>query len=232
MRKNLPGTHAVPRLLFSLTGLASSFLIILFFFNLPDGPRAQSVLEFEQSPTLINFPRKGKEFSRTEELDIWARNRNLLLIPDCSTGGIRNHVAESIPPHGVQFELEAPGEGRAFLYLDLVSFRPLQAYKPFKESFLCNPDRDREFYPDATRLSPRVRWLEVIVNGRVVKTIHKGAGVFIHSPIMITIDREWSQDRKLNVFLRPSPGEGYFAIWDAFVSQYQEDLSDEPDADF
>ena len=97
----------------------------------------------------------------------------------------------------MNFELRAPGTGRVYLVLDLVAFEPLEK---------------------ATDL--KVRWMEVFVNGHLLETVHQGGGVFVKSPLVLLIEREHAIDRRLRIQLRPSPGDGFFAIWDAYVSGY------------
>jgi hypothetical protein len=63
-----------------------------------------------------------------------------------------------------------------------------------------------------------VRWLSVEVNGRTVKTVYAGGDVYLRSPIVIPIEREVARGGTLNVRLTVSPGDGFFAIWDTFVS--------------
>jgi hypothetical protein len=42
--------------------------------------------------------------------------------------------------------------------------------------------------------------------------------VYLRSPIVIPIEREVVRGGTLNVRLTVSPGDGFFAIWDTFVS--------------
>jgi len=182
----------------------------------------QPVRFIPRSPKFIqsvNFPRaaqkKRGDFITARELDIWARNKNLLLMPDCYAGGFRNFLAEIIPPQGLDFELSAPGKGRVFLYLDVATYRPLAQYDPTLDPG-CDTSRNMMHRSGPSSLS-KTHWLDVIVNGRVLTTLYQGGGNFIISPVRIIINREHAQDRRLKIRLVGSPGDAFFAIWDAFV---------------
>lgn len=139
------------------------------------------------------------DFITAQELEAWARSHNLALLPDTPLRNLQDYRAQVIPSQGLEFELDAPGNGRVFLYLDFVSYRPLE-----------NPNL------------PKARWLEVFVNDRLVATLYQGAGVYLEAPEILLIEREMAMDRRLRVRLRPAPGDGFFAIWDAFVSRHRE----------
>jgi hypothetical protein len=174
------------------------FLLLL----LAGGPQAQASPEDAGEIYEINFgadPASGR-FITALELEAWARNQNLLLVPDRPFRELRDGVAAAIPPEGLYFELDAPGPGRNYLYLDFATYRPL-----------VNPNL------------PRVRWIEVIINGETAATLYQGGGAYLKSPEVVIIEREHAMDGKVRVWLRPSPGDGMFAIWDAFVSRYRED---------
>ncbi len=133
------------------------------------------------------------------ELDIWARNHNLALIPDSPLRDLQDFEAEVIPEQGAEFKLVAPGAGRVFLYLDMVTFRTLSTE------------------------TMKVHWLDILVNGHPVRTIYSGGGADPVSPLIIPIDREFMDRRMLRIQLRPAPGDGFFAVWDAFVSPILEE---------
>ncbi len=137
-----------------------------------------------------------RDYLPDREIELWARNQNLILVPDDPGYNLQDFEAETIPPYGKTFELGAPGDGRVYLHLDLVAFRPLE-----------NGD------------IPRVRWLQVFVNDHLLATLYRGGGAFLESPQVILVEREHTMDRRLQVYLRPSPGDGYFAIWDAYVTK-------------
>ena len=151
----------------------------------------------------INFGRKrsGDGLVYSNELEAWARNRNLLLKPDLALRGLQDFEAALIPSSGLRFHLDAPVFSRVYLYLDLVTYRPLGKNKQAK--------------------SP-LSWLEVIVNGRSLKISYQAfqSGPFLSSPLVIPVELEYIPEGKLEVFLRPAPHETKFAIWDAFVSSH------------
>lgn len=149
----------------------------------------------------VNFGRRELvgRFMPARELELWARNHNLDLVPDSPLRDIQDFEAEVIPEQGADFKLVAPGTGRVFLYLDLVTFRPLSAE------------------------TMQVQWMDVLVNGQVVRTIYAGGGADLPSPVIIPIDREHMERRLLRIKLRPAPGDGFFALWDAFVSPILEE---------
>ena len=149
----------------------------------------------------INFglPEQGGALVTRHELELWARNRNMLVRPDSPRRNLQDELAEVIPETGLEFTLDMPGTGRAYLYLDLVGYEPLS-----------EPE------------TGRVHWLEVFANGKLVATLYQGGGAFLQPPIAVLIEREHAMDRKLRVLLRPSPGDGTVAIWDAYVSRYLE----------
>ena len=70
--------------------------------------------------------------------------------------------------------------------------------------------------------SPPVRWLEISINGWPIQTIYRGGRKPCQSPVVLTIDREVIPDRSLDIWLSPSPN-GFFSIWDAFVSPILEE---------
>jgi len=145
---------------------------------------------------------RSGDFITAVELEAWARNHNLALLPDTPLRNLQDYRAQVIPAGGLEFELDAPGDGRVFLYLDFVSYRPLE-----------NPNL------------PKARWLEVFVNDRRIATLYQGAGVYLETPEILLIEREMAMDRRLRVRLRPAPGDGFFAIWDAFVSRHREEAT-------
>ncbi len=144
----------------------------------------------------------GEGVITSVELEQWARNRNLRLLPDHPYRDLSDSVAMAIPEQGLDFELEAPRRGRVYLYLDFVSYQPLEG-----------------------AAISRVRWLDVLINGRHAATLYQGGGQFLRQPTVIIVDREMAMDGRLRVRLRPSPGDGIFALWDAFVSGSNEGLN-------
>jgi len=177
-------------------------------------------------PVDINFSQNSHygQFITGRELEIWGMSRNLALLPDCPARNLQDFEAELILPRGMVFHLLAPGEGRIFLYLDLVTFLPANRYDPYKKDEYCNSGADERSYSDrATRsLLPEVHWLEVRVNGHHMKTLYMGGGAFLASPVVIVIDREHAFRRTLEVELLPSPGDPVFGIWDVYVSRYRD----------
>lgn len=140
---------------------------------------------------------ENPNFMTAREIEIRGRNLNLLLLPDHPGRNLQDFRAEGIPASGMEFELRAPGQGRVYLYLDLVSFQPMENAVPRK-----------------------VRWMEIFVNGHLLRTVHEGGGAFVQGPLALLIEREHAIHRRLRVRLRPSPGDGFFAIWDAYVSRH------------
>lgn len=99
------------------------FLLLL----LVAGPQARANPNESGENYEINFgadPTTGR-FITALELEAWARNQNLLLVPDRPFRELRDGVAAAIPPEGLYFELDAPGPGRNYLYLDFATYRPL-----------------------------------------------------------------------------------------------------------
>lgn len=125
--------------------------------------------------------------------------------------------AEVIPVQGMDFVLSAPGKGRVYLYLDLVSFVPSSRYDLQTEDNYCYPDSEKSVYKDDPVILPGMRWLEILVNGKSLKTVYTGNGIFLNTPIVVIVDREYAFRRTLKVTLKPSPGETFFGIWDAFA---------------
>lgn len=182
-------------------------------------------------PSSIQFPVRpidaNSRFVTARELRVWARSRNLVLVDDCGLGGLRDGVAAVVPSTGLEFELIARGTGRRFLYLDIVSFVPLGAYRPHS-MITCDTGRDQISFPGRSDVQlERPLWLEVSVNGKVLKTLYQGGGTFIVPPVRITVERDVPKHGKLKVRLLPSPGEAFFAVWDVMVS----DSADEPATD-
>jgi len=150
------------------------------------------------SPSEINFGHDlGGPFITAKELEAWAESRNLDLVPDAPLKNIQDYEAVSVPVTGLEFTLSVPYRGRNYLYLDMVTFR------------------ERENPADI-----RLQWMDIFVNGRMMKTVYLGRGAYPENPLRITIDRENAPDGKTVVFLRPSPGDSSFALWDAFTSRY------------
>lgn len=202
--------------------LPVGLLLVLFLQGEREGLQSREKAAYDH-PVLIVFPRpdrlKHGEFLTAQELEVWARNRNLRLQLDCPNGALQNYIAEAIPSQGLEFTLAAPGRSRVFLYLDLVAFRPAQD-NTLRVEGECEAGSDLIRYPGKMKgLLSRVQWLEVIVNGKVLKTLYQGGGVFIRSPVEVIVNREDMMDRILRIRLLPSPGSGFFAIWDVFASR-------------
>lgn len=172
-----------------------------FFERLRTRPLAEWPVEID-----FGYQELAGSFVTARELEIWAGNRNLALIDDHGGRALQDFEAEVIAPNGLHFGLRAPGRGRAYLYLDLVAYRPLPNHE-----------------------LPRVGWLEVLVNGHRMKMIYLGGQAFYRNPVIVTLDREHMPDRRLEITLRPSPGQALFAVWDAYVSNYREEPADSGD---
>lgn len=155
-----------------------------------------------------------RHFITAREMELRARSLNLLLLPDDPARNLQDFRAETIPAYGKEFELRAPGRGRVYLHLDMVSFAALDA---------------EEGDAAATR-HQKVRWMEIFVNGHLLKTVHMGGGVYVKSPLVLLIEREHTMDRRLRVRLRPAPGDSFFAIWDAYVSRHAPAMRDDQNA--
>ncbi|MBI38905.1 MAG: hypothetical protein CMF59_04850 [Leptospiraceae bacterium] len=156
------------------------------------------------------------QFISGRELEIWASQRGLEITPDCPLRDLADSEAEVISSRGSSFELFAPGQGRVYLYLDFVSFRkqgtrnrPLEPH--------CYPSTEEIRLPESTDLP--VQFLEIYVNGNRISTQVFGAGSQPASPLVLPITREMMPDRRLEIELRPGPGNQLLAIWDAFLSE-------------
>ena len=185
-------------------------------------------------PASIQFPRRplgsGARMVTAGELNVWARGRNLVLVDDCGLGGLKDGLAEVIPSRGLDFVLSSQTSGRLFLYLDLVSFRPLQSFRAHLTP-LCRTGRDQVVVQDGGSVQlQKPFWLEVVVNGHVVKTLYQGGGTYIQSPVRVEIDRTIPRRGLLNVRLLPSPGDSFFAVWDVLVSDSPDLPANGPDA--
>ena len=176
-------------------------LVLLFSLNETRAQPAGGVL-----PVEIDFGADPahRHFITAREMELRARSLNLLLLPDDPARNLQDFRAETIPAYGKEFELRAPGRGRVYLHLDMVSFAALDA---------------EEGDAAATRRQ-KVRWMEIFVNDHLLKTVHMGGGVYVESPLGLLIEREHTMDRRLRVRLRPAPGDSFFAIWDAYVSRH------------
>lgn len=174
-----------------------------------------------EAPAEIDFGHDashGRFFSGIE-IDQWAVNRNLIALPDCAFRGLEDNEAEIISPDGMAFDLRSPGPGQVYLYLDMVVFRPRRAYNALLDDIHCKAGSDRvQMEPLQVQDIKQVRWLSVQVNGRTLKTVYVGGNTFLRSPLVIAVPREVNQDR-LRVRLSVSPGDGFFAVWDAFASR-------------
>ncbi|HBS06263.1 MAG TPA: hypothetical protein DEA96_14945 [Leptospiraceae bacterium] len=156
------------------------------------------------------------QFISGRELEIWASQRGLEIAPDCPLRDLADSEAEVISSRGSSFELFAPGQGRVYLYLDFVSFRkqgtrnrPLEPH--------CYPSSNEIRLPESTELP--VQFLEIFVNGQRISTQVFGAGAQPASPLVLPITRELMPDRRLEIELRPGPGNQLLAVWDAFLSE-------------
>lgn len=196
--------------------------IVTFFltgFALSPGAAAEGVHE-------INFGKSSKygRYITASELSQWGLNRKLSLVRDCSFRDLQDFEAEVIGASGMQFTLDAPGEGRIFIYLDLVTFLPQTHYEPSQDEQYCLSSEESRYYPEFKNAVSGVRYLEIIVNGHSLKTVYTGEGTFLLSPVKIEVDREFIFRRKLNVTLKPSPGETFFAVWDVYTSKHGEKM--------
>jgi len=173
------------------------------------------------APAEIDFGHNeehGRFFSSIE-IDQWAVSRNLVALPDCSLRDLNDGEAEIISPEGMDFDLKSPGPGRVFVYLDMVVFRPRSNYNPLLDDLHCQGGADRlEVDPRMVQDVKQVRWMSVEVNGRSLKTIYVGGTTFLRTPLIVEVPREYNSAR-LKVRLSVSPGEGFFAVWDVFVSR-------------
>ena len=163
----------------------------------------------------INFGRKYSSQGPVyfNELEAWARNRNLVLLPDLALRGLKDFEGTLIPSSGLRFHLDAPVFSRVYLYLDLATYKALGKIKLPRTA---------------------LNWLEIIVNGHSLKIVYQGyqSGPFIQSPLVVPVELEQiSKEGKLEILLRPDPHTSYggykarFAIWDAFVSSQHPSLN-------
>ncbi len=159
-------------------------------------------------------------FITYRELAVWANARNLGVVADCPIRDLQNHIAAVIPRTGFRFHLKVPEKKRMYLYLDLVSFRPLSNFQKGSEESYCLPSYSSS--PFTTREKtydlPQIHFLEVRFGGRKTARIHMGGGVFPVTPVVLPVDREHYSDGILKVELRPSGSGAFFAIWDVSLS--------------
>jgi hypothetical protein len=189
-------------------------------------PKPAELLE-EEFPTntdlLFSNENSPYGFMTYRELAIWGSSRNLGAVADCPQHELQNHIAALIPVTGLKYNLYVPYKKRMYLYLDLVSFRPLTDFKKGSESQYCTPSLSgQSLHTEKTFDLPQIQYLEVRFNGLPVKRIYMGGGVFPVTPVIIPVDRENVVKGVLRVELRPSGSGVFFAIWDSFISQWTE----------
>ncbi|MBL8022015.1 MAG: hypothetical protein JNM27_20235 [Leptospirales bacterium] len=205
-------------LLFSMTAQKLLLLILRLAFLFP----AVLVPQESTEPREMNFGHESRfgRFFPYNELESWATARNLVVLKDCPLREIQDHEAEIIPVEGMEYTLSAPEDHQVFLYLDLVTFRPAAAYNPLLDGIHCIPGEDR-VQMESTQVQDvkQVRWLSVEVNGHLLHTAYVGGETFLRSPLVVRIPREYVKRGVIKVRLQVSPGEGFFAIWDSFVSR-------------
>lgn len=174
-----------------------------------------------EAPAEIDFghgEEHGRFFSAIE-IEQWAVSRNLVELPDCPLRDLQDSEAEIISPDGMEFTLRSPGPGRVFVYLDMVVFRPRSTYNPLLDDLHCRPGADQvQAEPRMVQDVKQVRWMSVEVNGHTLKTVYVGGTTFLRSPLVIAVPREHNA-ANLKIKLTVSPGEGFFAVWDAFASR-------------
>lgn len=219
--------NTMKRLLYPLSTLFLCFLCAsaLFaedYFEQYGTSLPEKILFPDRGQEIQVFPdgRTSEQYMTARELSIWGKGRNMYLLPDCPNGDLQDHIAKVIPPEGISFYLNTPGQGRVFLYLDIVSYRPLSAYRPHLDGNKCDTERNVVSFPmvKGSKFN-RVRWLEVIVNNRPLGMIYQGDNLYIQSPLRLTVDREFLMRKSMHIQLIPSPGDTFFAIWDAYVSK-------------
>ncbi|MCB1173878.1 MAG: hypothetical protein KDK39_09945 [Leptospiraceae bacterium] len=140
----------------------------------------------------------GQNFMVHAELELWARNRNLLLVPDDPGRNLQDGIAVVISEQGLFYQLDVPVRGRSWLYLDLVRYK------------------EGANRPQLHKLS----WLDVYANRMRLTRIYQGAGALPDAVIRIPIDREHAPEGILQIHLRPAPGDSVWAIWDSYISRY------------
>lgn len=171
----------------------------------------------------VDFGGIGQPYNRITayELSVWAANRNLALIDDCPWRDLQDHEAAIIGSPGLEFEFY-PRPGKFYyLYLDLVTFRPQSASLDPSDLSNCLGSTNQIYAPPTTKTTPLpgMQLLEVMVNGQTMKTIYMGNDLYPDTPVKIALDPTITQHLPLRIKLRPSSKEGYFAIWDAFLSR-------------
>lgn len=167
----------------------------------------------------FNYEMKSLNFMTEKDLEIWGYQRGLRALRDCPLRDLSDGQAAVIGPDALTFTLRAPGRGRSYLHLDFVSFRPNDiARDPLEKS--CHPGESEIRLKDGP--DQEVRYIEIFVNDQKVKRLYTGPGVYLPSPLVITLDRELIPDRVAEVRIAPSPGEPVHAIWDAFTSLEKE----------
>lgn len=176
----------------------------------------------QPEPREINFGHESRygRFFPYNELESWATARNLVVLRDCPLREIQDGEAEIIPNEGMEYSLSAPEDEQVFLYLDLVTFRPAAAYNPLLDGIHCIPGEDRvKMESPQVQDVKQVRWLSVEVNGHTLHTVYVGGETYLRSPLVVRVPREYVKRGVVHVRLQVSPGEGFFAIWDSFISR-------------
>ena len=154
------------------------------------------------------------------DLRHWAQGKNLRLVEDCPYRDLEDGEAWTIPPTGLSFTLGTPDRRRHYLYLDLVTFRPVH----YPTDLDCVSKENRPVYVREQNFDlPGMHWLEVRIGGKTAGLIHFGSGVFPATPLVFPVDRDLVHRNRVEIELIPSDRNVIFAVWDAF-------LSIEPDA--
>lgn len=167
----------------------------------------------------FNHTRNPSGFLTEKDLNTWAYQRGLRALKDCPLRDLADGEAAVIGPNGLSFSLYAPGNGRVFLYLDFVTFRPgdLPVDPLEKSCHVSSNEIKMERGPDQ-----EVRFIEIFINGQLTRRLYTGPGVYLPSPMILTLEREHVPQRIVEVRLVSSPGEPVHALWDAFTSLQKE----------
>ncbi len=179
-----------------------SLLVCLCLLFLSFGLKCYALQAQADQPTYavnFNYQQNPDQVVYFRDLELWARSRNLILLPDLPLGGMQDFEGLAIPSYGHAFDLSSPRPSRVFLVLDLATYQP---QKKLASEW------------------GKVDWLEIKVNGHSVGMLSQGRGSFLPYPVVLTIEQEWLDRQRLHVFMQPSPRKSRaFVLWDAFVSK-------------
>jgi hypothetical protein len=193
------------------------FPFILLLFSLASGIHSETILYKEDRP-VPSFYAFGEELNAEEiatwyELEKIAAAENRIVLPDCATAGLQDHIARWIPESGLEFTLRPQQNRRVFLYLDFVGMID-QNLESIADEQRCRPARRETMLP-SNRRGP-YEWLEISVNGKRKLIVYQGHDIGFTGPIAVPVSRDEFQSGLIHVRIVPSGR--LFALWDVFLS--------------